>query len=131
MDKPRNLFKRFVSLGLPINGLNHEGETPALAFIRHLGELEIPTLLALADVGADFVALNTAGETLLHIIAGIDETDLGGIYYLIEPLLVERFCWLLERGLDPLTEDRNSRTCLDLAAVKGHQGILKLLDSPS
>ncbi len=37
--------------------------------------------------------------------------------------------WLLEKGLDTLTEDEGMRVCLDLAAGSGNERILRLFRS--
>ncbi len=130
-DKLRDLFKRFISLGLPINGRNLKGETPTFAFFASQGTKrdrvsaegwearEEAALKILADAGADFFAVNHAGETLLHTVAlTANAVRTEG--------MVERFRWLLDRGLDPLAEDANHRTCLDVAAMRKNQHILEL-----
>ena len=133
-DDPRDLFKRFVSLGLSINARDSKGETPAFAFIREQGKYrsraydkaedarQLAGLEILADAGADFLVVNDAGENLLHVVAATDEDRRTNGN---EKVMLDRFQWLLERGLDPMAEDGNHRSSLDVAAVKGNEVILK------
>jgi ankyrin repeat protein len=143
-DKPREIFKHFVSLGIPINSRNNKGETPVFSYVVHLSEYvrshdhfeqvkkrQLEALELFARAGADFIVMNNLGETMLHIAAGVDKQPWKGCYTLMEESMFQCFRWLLEKGVDPMIEDTQSRTCLDLAAVKGYHRILKLFERPS
>lgn len=103
-DKPRDLFKRLVSLGLPINGRNAKCETPAFAFMHQQSQYrsrsyeededtrQLAGLQILADAGADFLAVNAAGENLLHILAATDEDSEDPKE---DKVMLDRFQWLL------------------------------------
>ncbi|KAI9150126.1 Solute carrier family 40 member 1 [Paramyrothecium foliicola] len=140
----QQLFDHFVSLGLPINGRNNNGETPIFSFLlhqiehidkerhcrgeeqRHTGALEF-----LKKAGADFFARSPTGETLLHVVARFERLRCSEAFLERERAMVACFRWLLEQGLDPLAEDDQSRACLDIAAVKGNKDILKIFERPS
>jgi ankyrin repeat protein len=133
--EPRELFKHFLSLGLPINGRNHKDETALLCFIAFIESTKFnypPTskeenqsnaLQLFIDAGADLSVVTHGNNTLLHIVAAISldeevEED--------HKLMVSRFKWLMEQGLDPMTENDENQTCLDVANIKGNQCILDL-----
>ncbi len=117
-EKARNLFRQFVTHGLPINGRDAKGETPVFAFLasqgrdrddgtgnEHENKRQRAALQLLTDGRADFLAVNDAGETLLHIVAATGRKRREGAG---GALMIERFRWLLQRGLDPMAEDLSS-----------------------
>lgn len=135
------LFRRCLSLGLPINGRNQKGETPLFSFIAAQGgdrsqsydpgehERQKTTLDMLHDAGADVLTANNEGDTLLHVVASTDErwrrTD-GKEREKSGQVMVERFQWLVDRGLDPMRENLRSQTSLDVAALNSNTMILDL-----
>ncbi|VUC36282.1 unnamed protein product [Clonostachys rosea] len=139
VDKPRELFKRLVSLGVPINGRNNRGETPAFSMLifppdNHshgvlVPEGELKAQQTLLDTKADLSAVNEAGETLLHVVARTDPQTKRN-QNMITPVIECRFRWLLGQGLDPTAEDDKSRTCLDVAAAKENARILAMFKRP-
>lgn len=135
------LFQRCLSLGLPINGRNQKGETPLFSFIAAQGqyrsqsydtgdhERQKATLDMLFDAGADVLTNNNEGDTLLHVVASTDERLRGTESKEREKrgkVMVERFQWLVEKGLDPMRENPRSQTSLDVAALNSNTMILDL-----
>ncbi|KAH8894183.1 ankyrin [Thozetella sp. PMI_491] len=75
------------------------------------------------DMGVDWAVVNNKGETLLHVVAAADERD----HYDTAPARrVARFQFLMGKGLDPMQEDRDHRTTLDVAAAHEREEILAL-----
>lgn len=80
-----SLFRRWVSLGLPINGRNSKGETPMLSFLASQGtdrrqkyaddddKRQRAALDLLIEAGADVHTANNEGDTLLHIVASTNK----------------------------------------------------------
>lgn len=60
--------------------------------------------------GADWMLVNAAGQTLLHVVAADagHETGYGGY----PGRRASRFTFLMEKGLDPMQEDNKRRTSL-------------------
>lgn len=134
-EKPErtDLFKKFLTLGVPINARNEAGETSLFRFVETGGcdgWRGVPSLsrdfTIFQEAGADFQARNNNMETLLHITAKKAQLGFGIIAVQEKEANVERFRVLVELGLDPLAEDINQRTALDVAAACGNEGILKL-----
>lgn len=79
----------------------------------------------LDDVGVDWTAVNSKGQTLLHVVAAEhpsrDESA--------SRRKVNRFRFLMDKGLDPMKEDEEHRTSLDVAAALGSEDILALFKS--
>ncbi|PNP86364.1 hypothetical protein FNYG_00317 [Fusarium nygamai] len=142
-----------LSKGADINARNEMGETPIFAFFRegdlhvdmtrvypdkcfghcsciHHSEVERqameekrPVLWALFEkVGVDWTAVNAKGQSLLHVVA-----SRGGRGCCFTRL--ERFNHLMGKGLDPLVEDQEHRTALDIAAASGAHEIMELFKS--
>lgn len=138
-------IQQFLSLGLDINSRNKKGNTPLSRYLARgslrPGGMFWPTaetetrgdndgLLFFKDLGADFFATNNAGTSLLHVAAG-RKVGSGGFNRgdeLKAPLenLVQWFKFLMYMGLDPMLEDAQQRTSLDVAAACGNEHILKL-----
>jgi ankyrin repeat protein len=131
----RYLFRRLVSVGLPINARNHRGETPFFSFISSQGtyrgranrggeeERQLAALNMLLELGADVLTTNDEGDTLLHVVASSDSEFYGDEG---EVEMIQRFRWLLDQGLDLLHENAKNQTCLDVAAQMENEPILKL-----
>lgn len=126
------LFKKFFVLGVSINSKNKLGETPLFVYISSgPGQLDRSTTIReditiFQDAGADFLARNNDMETLLHIAAKRVYNGLSIIDVKNKEDTVDRFKCLMEHGCDPLAEDINQRTALDVAAACGNDEILKL-----
>ena len=73
--------------------------------------------------GADWLAVNNAGENLLHIVAQ-DSRDYSHTQQVGRR--AKRFEFLMGKGLDPTAEDKEHRTPLDLAASLGLDEVLAL-----
>lgn len=123
-----DLFKQFLELGVDINAANKLGETAIFRLVASKGVC-IRHLKTFVDAGADVKVVNKKGRGLLHVLAmnkdvkelcdadaGLDEK--GGI--------VGIFQWFVARGLDPLAEDGEQRSSLDLAAGNGQEKILEM-----
>ncbi|GJC95853.1 ankyrin repeat-containing protein [Colletotrichum higginsianum] len=122
----RPLFEDLVRRGCDVNARNARGETPLFGFYgqrKHGGLLQERELCAeplddaagaaaLEAAGADFEARDNAGRGLLHVAAARGHAV--------------RFQRLLERGLDPMLEDGERKTALDVAAACGNDGVMKL-----
>ncbi|CAI7635530.1 unnamed protein product [Penicillium bialowiezense] len=132
-------------LGVAINSRNKEGNTPLFQYLlkgrlrggRMFGYMhpddkhdDNEGLRFLKDLGADFFALNNAGMSLLHVVAGrkVSRTEFSRLDETKEPIenLVKWFEFLQAMGLDPMLEDSQQRTPLDFAAACGNEHILKL-----
>ena len=71
-----------------------------------------PAFAVFDAAGVDWGVINDKGESLLHLVAPANN--------------VKMIKFLLARGLDPLAEDAEHRTPLDLAAASGAKKILDL-----
>jgi ankyrin repeat protein len=126
------LFKKFFALGVSINAKNKLGETPLFMKIasepdkhdRSATTREDITIFQ--DAGADFLARNNDMETLLHIASKKVCHRHSRVDARHREDIVDRFKRLMELGCDPLAEDINQRTALDVAAACGNEDILKL-----
>ncbi|CAH0043945.1 unnamed protein product [Clonostachys solani] len=119
------LYQRFISLGLPINGRNKQGETPILAFMKNQGKdigykyaagqdakRQQAALDIFSATEANTFALDGDGNTLLHTVAataGSLQTSEAG------EVMVLRFRWLIGQGIDIMAENSLFQTCLDVA----------------
>uniref|UniRef100_A0A0B7K5G7 Uncharacterized protein n=1 Tax=Bionectria ochroleuca TaxID=29856 RepID=A0A0B7K5G7_BIOOC len=136
-EQPCELFKRLVASGLDVNSRNNKGETPLFLFMLSQGldreyqkenrdvERQSQAIRTLVDAGSDLFTTNNAGDTLLHAVAASSKTLRNGEK---GELMVARFKWLLEQGLDPTIENVRHQTCLDLAAANENDMILKLFE---
>ncbi|SCV27628.1 uncharacterized protein FFB14_01645 [Fusarium fujikuroi] len=138
-----------LSKGADINARNQMGETPIFSFFRE-GDLYVdmprtdsnkgfpapfrytskserqameerrPVLWALFEkAGVDWTAINANGQSLLHLVAS--HRGQGSCF-----TRLERFKLLVGKGLDPLVEDQEHRTALDIAAANGAYDIMEL-----
>jgi ankyrin repeat protein len=139
---PKRLLELFLAKGADINARNKAGETPVFSYFREgsgskgPGRYEMwedaeeqaaverePVLWALFDeLGVDWTAVNSKGQSLLHIVAAKDYSSIGCDF---EPERLPRFKFLVGKGLDVLKEDSEYRTVLDVAAANNAEDILK------
>jgi len=139
------LFTRFVDLGVDINARNKAGETCLFGFVCMKG-IEVFNLKFFEELGSDFAVVNTKGEGLLHACAKGGEPSGSnysrrssiGITAVLRHIDEERahkaasgkagvFKWLIEvKSLDPLAEDIESKSALDVATASGCSSILDL-----
>lgn len=125
----RDLFQGLLKRPeVDINARNKSGLTPLFCFANQGVYDEQPaprtvrpdlhTVREMIDVfvqeGADLFTRDKAGNTLLHIAALRDKR--------------ERFQVFLDLGLDPLAENAEMRTALDIASVNGSKNILSLFE---
>ncbi|KAH6664858.1 ankyrin repeat-containing domain protein [Halenospora varia] len=124
------LFEKFQSLGNSLDQKNNRGETPLFLYYAAMGRYEEPeshTKYFWPFENADILSTNNEGETLLHICA---KWDLESSRQHISEA-VDSFKFLMGKGLDPMAEDQNQRTALDVAAAYGHNDILALFQRDS
>lgn len=122
----RPLFNKLIELGCDVNARNSRGETPLFwyyaGFRRDEHEIykhdrdpgtydEEGGIAAFEAAGADFGALDNAGQSILHVAARGH---------------VLRFKTLTARGVDPLLEDNEQQTAVDVAAACGNKGVLRM-----
>lgn len=142
-------FNYFLSLGLDINHRNELGETPLFCFIstswkgtkdchgnlihtmRTETEKDIDHVTALSiflENNADLQTINIQGETLLHATA---KRNSSAHYVELDQRhdMERTFRELLTRKVDPMVEDKEHRTALDVA-VACQQTFLVDLFSP-
>ncbi|KAI0103902.1 ankyrin repeat-containing domain protein [Nemania sp. FL0031] len=116
-DETCELFTHLLRRGCAINCRNIRGETPLFSsmFSNQIPEPEDPVALkhkALwQDSGADFGTRDNTGRGLLHVAAR------GKAF---------RFQELMQMGLDPMMEDKNKQTPLDVAAACENKDVLAL-----
>ncbi|KAF5008872.1 hypothetical protein FDECE_4896 [Fusarium decemcellulare] len=68
-------------------------------------------------VGVDWTVISRKGETLLHVVAAADMAD---------DKRVKRFEFLMGKGVDPMGDNSEHYTSLDVAAALGRSEILEL-----
>jgi ankyrin repeat protein len=130
-----------MEMGVNINSRNHSGETPIFGFFHNdnapvqvhhespqpykyktfqetemekMNVLEELVYEFLGQAGVDWSLVDNDGETLLHVLAAQQNHFLG-------LLAIKRFKFLMGKGLDPMQEDGNQRTSLDVAAAFGNK----------
>jgi len=124
------LFKDCLARGADISARNATGETPLFGYF---GDANTPrrkvwphddeaatvqeVMRVFDDTGADYTVTDNKGRGLLH--AAVSRGKIGGAM---------RFAILLERGLDPLSLDREERSAVDIAAMCGNSGVLALFE---
>ncbi|KAK4082748.1 uncharacterized protein Triagg1_1638 [Trichoderma aggressivum f. europaeum] len=88
-----------------------------------LEDFEQEQLAFYEEAGADFMARNNAGETLLHTLAGASfQSSYGGRSK--DDMTTARFKFLVAKGLDPQAEDGRQRTAIDVAVACDNKGFL-------
>jgi ankyrin repeat protein len=123
-----SLFKNYLDCGGSIDARNANGETPLIVFVgksiyaeycREGREEHIPLF---SSHGANFNVARNDGRTALHIVAADPWSSFAGAAVLFKALV--------ECGADPLQEDGEGRTALDLAAAVGNANILEMYQRP-
>jgi ankyrin repeat protein len=144
----KSRIEQFQGLGVDINVRNKIGNSLVFEYIAHGGlraggpygyvnnsevkDLDdIHHLRYFKEAGVDFFARNDAGSSLLHVLAGRKLGNHRHVHYQEEITVpienaVNWFGFLTGIGLDPMLEDAQQRTCLDVAAACDNQHILKL-----
>lgn len=125
-----SLFTKYLSLGGSdsINTSDNLGNTPLLTFLSSpshrpshdstFNETHV-TYLEKLFREANWKAVNNKGEGALHVVANREGK---------EGIDKELFEILMKSGLDPLMEDNQGRTALDVAAARGKEEILGLFE---
>jgi ankyrin repeat protein len=118
-----SLFKNYLDCGGSIDARNSHGETPLMVFICEsrydkYRDSEAANLPLFSSHGADFTAARHDGRTALHIVAASTRSGFKS--------RAELFRALVACGADPLQEDGEGRTALDLAAAVGNANILEM-----
>jgi len=132
----RGLFQLLLALhGLDVNARNAKGETPAFAFLvaATAGRFRTPErrdaaagFAVLRAAGADLLARDAHGRGLLHVAARTQRFSRRGRSNRRVGWPAFRTLWKL--GLDPLAEDGERRTALDVAAASGNNEVLVLFE---
>lgn len=143
----RSLFKKLLHRGLDVNARNKRGETPIFNLNKHLtwstGKLDERIVAADAlslfeSAGADLFVRDHHGNGLLHVAAKETrepvKNDHFSFFSFCKPTKpaepsIARFQVLLSKGLDPMSEDAQKRTPLDVAAACGKESVLKLFEN--
>ncbi|KAH7129175.1 hypothetical protein EDB81DRAFT_950881 [Dactylonectria macrodidyma] len=130
-EKQESFLQRLLTMGFEVNARNDKGETPIFTFFRgaeviartthhrnnsqaYLAEkwaaVEREYLIwpFLDELGVNWTAVNFKKETLLHVVVA------GGKW---SRNMVRRFEFLVGNGLDPMHENEDLRTPLDVAAA--------------
>ncbi|KAF9769758.1 hypothetical protein IL306_012799 [Fusarium sp. DS 682] len=111
----RNPFERFLKLGLDINARNTAGQTPVFFLaMRGYDDDNVDEVMSWLDgLGMDWQARDNKRRTVLHEMA--EEKDI-------------LFRAIMDKGVDPLAEDIDGRSALDLVTAYNNQDVLKLFD---
>ena len=133
------LFRELVTRGdIDINARNAAGETPAFSLaMAEWGPEEdsIPkvwhyeVLDVLVELGANIMAVDARGRTLLHVTAGreVQPGEPGRSWRRdLSEDIVKTFKRLLELGVDPRAEDDELRTAIDVAVAMELRGVVLL-----
>lgn len=141
-----SLLQLLINLGADVNARNNKGETPIFGYFRAAKVAAmIPTAPSQGtarlvegqtaidkefiiwqlfdELGVDWTAASDEGKTLLHVAVAHDlfiPTEITPSWR------VRRFQFLMEKGLDPMKEDKEHRTPLDIAAALVRDDILTL-----
>lgn len=131
-EKAHKLWSRYLELGSSINVRNATGSPPLFVCLSSPPNdddyrkpkhpcCHLESFSKLFDTeDLDISAINTAGETALHIIARRSKNHYAKTGH--DKQLIE----FLIKGLDPLAEDKDGMTALDVAAATGKKEILEL-----
>ncbi|KAJ5889943.1 hypothetical protein N7504_010753 [Penicillium tannophilum] len=137
----KDLFQRFLNAGVDINARNKKGISPLFYYVEGAvqedwiprggdnssDERHDPFFDFFKNAGADFFASDNEGNTLLHLLATRKPDTRGsGSLHEGKDALVGRFKYLLGLGLDPMAEDAQQRTSLDVAAAYRSEHIFEL-----
>ncbi|KAH0528268.1 hypothetical protein TsFJ059_003153 [Trichoderma semiorbis] len=142
--KATSLFRKF-SASLDINARNALGETPVMRFTAAgwegtrdpKGKISHPryaiandvmhatALGVFVDLGADLMAVDARGQTLLHITARRELPSSSSDWDQREDLK-GAFQKLMELGVDPRREDAELRTAIDIAVARKLRDVIQL-----
>lgn len=133
------LMERYLSIGGDINARSKTGETALHCFLANSGrpprwdetklDINFDPFQFFISHGTNFQATKNDGGTALHVVAQRRTTDRSDLFDGCkedEDNNASLFRRLVDLGCDPLQEDKNGRTALDVAAAVGNVGILKL-----
>jgi hypothetical protein len=117
----KKLYARCIEAGCSREARDNAGNTPIFAYVAsaknyHGIERELTFLLTESKAmfaDHDIFAVNGEGETLLHAIAGREET------FQCQKDELELFKRLMEMGLDPSRENARGASAVDVAAACG------------
>ncbi|CCT61712.1 uncharacterized protein FFUJ_01804 [Fusarium fujikuroi IMI 58289] len=114
----RDPFERFLKLGLDINARNNAGQTPAFFLaMRGYDDDDVDEVVSwLDELGVDWQARDDKRRTILHEMA--DERE-------------DLFKATMDKGVDPLAEDVEGRSTLDLVTAYDNENVLRLFDRDS
>jgi hypothetical protein len=137
-DEQRRLFRVFLGRGVDVNARNDTGRTAASVLFDDDGarterqdgwysffelqgcvpsaeEFEEEVLGWFDEAGAQWDGRDRRGKTMMHVVVR-HHTERA----------VDRFRFLMGKGLDVMAEDGERRTALDIAAACGNEGVLEL-----
>jgi ankyrin repeat protein len=127
-----SLWQKYLSLGGSINAVDDAGETPLHAYLSMLDpqreqekticHVEHYKSFFPENSDVDVLAVNKAGETMLHKIAARPVSG-----YLLDGHDKALFLMMMDKGLDPLKEDTKGRSALDVASACEKDDIVGLL----
>lgn len=144
----KEIFERFLEAGIDINARNKKGNTPLFMYVkkeivitgRHAFYREEPShadkngfrepiFEMFREKKADFFIYNEEGTSLLHLLAS-KKGRRNKFSHLDNPdnVIVQRYKFLMEVSLDPIAENKQQRTSLDITAAYRNKHILKLFN---
>ncbi|KAK0099478.1 hypothetical protein ONS96_008315 [Cadophora gregata f. sp. sojae] len=131
-------FSKLLDLGIAIDERNNLGETALFKYFTGLpvvtSESQEP-FSSFLKAGANMFTMNNEGETLLHLMAKkVNHNKRFDIYVFGKRgPNADGFKFLMKMGLDPMTEDKDHRTPLDVAAACSNNLVLDLFkrDKPA
>ncbi|KAL4866711.1 ankyrin repeat-containing domain protein [Aspergillus spectabilis] len=122
------IVKSGRALGLDINAQDNDGNAPVSKYILESetpmhGETEECKIGILRDAGANIFTTNIHEEGLLHLVARAEAKGWDAMMSRStrtgEGQRAELFKYLMGLGLDPMVEDLEQRTAVDVAAAHG------------
>ncbi|KAH7129517.1 ankyrin repeat-containing domain protein, partial [Dactylonectria estremocensis] len=145
-----SVLQRLVEGGVNVNARNKQGKTPIFGLFAHaevnievvpqerseytlerqlledMASVEKESLIwqFLDRLGVDWTAESKWGTSLLHVVA-----ECGNYGEMESTKRVQRFQFLMSKGLDAMKKDNKHRTPLDVAAAAGREEILALFKS--
>lgn len=123
------LYRRFVNAGCDRNARDNQGNTPVFMYVAaeklYHEDVETPYPPTREEMTAmfmdhDIFATNDAGDTLLHVVARRNDSD---SFICDAPAI---FSTLVGLGLDPLTDNKDGQSALDVAHAWGQEEILAM-----
>lgn len=102
--------RAMVASGVPVDAINHDGDTPFLIAVRSDRE---PLARTLAELGANVNHANHRGRTALH-----EAAEHGN-------LTIVKLCMTYRAALEP--QDARGNTPLHLASAQAHSNVIEFL----